>query len=157
MTYTLNLLIEHANKDYLETKYNDTKQYISDIGIDLYQPQDIIIEPYDTILIDLGIKTELIYSNNNIANNCGFMLVPRSSIYKTKIRLANSIGIIDPNYRGIIKAAVDNISNTPQQLLQGERYFQLIFTNFNKPEVQITDSLSNTDRGNNGFGSTSIN
>ena len=71
--------------------------------------------------------------------------------------MANSIGIIDPNYRGELKAVVDNISNKVQTLKQGERYFQLIFTKLTKPdnvEVINKDQLSKTDRGDNGFGST---
>ena len=83
------------------------------------------------------------------------MLYPRSSISKTKVRLANSIGVIDPNYRGYLIAAVDNISDKPQYLKQGERYFQLVFTKLVKPtNLSFVDELSQTDRGYGGFGST---
>jgi len=155
MSYTLKILVDHPNNTFLEDKYNDTKQYQSDIGIDIYQPEDISIEPHSTVLIELGIRAEVIYNLDTENTNLGYLLVPRSSIYKTSIRMANSIGIIDPNYRGIIKVAVDNISDKVQMLKQGERYFQLVFTHFYKPNVVIADSLSNTDRNNSGFGSTS--
>ena len=83
------------------------------------------------------------------------MLYPRSSISKTKIRLANSAGIIDPNYRGYLIAAVDNISDQPQILKKGERYFQLVFVPLTKPScIAIVNELSETDRGAAGFGST---
>ena len=49
--------------------------------------------------VDLGFKAE---------QNFGYMLVPRSSISKTPLRLANSIGIIDKSYRGKVMVKVDN-------------------------------------------------
>ena len=150
--YSLKLKVNHINNEFLTEKYKQSNQYDSDIGIDLYIPEDIIINSKSTTLIDLGIQIEII--NNINSNNVGFLLVPRSSIYKIPIRLANSIGVIDPNYRGNIKAAVDNISNEEIILKKGERYFQIIFTEFYKPNIIITDTLSKTDRNDNGFGST---
>jgi len=150
----LKLAFDPDHKDFLETKYGSTGsvQYASDVGFDLYLPSDIIVEPYETKFINLGIKAE--YQDIE-GKYYGYMLCPRSSISKTKLRLANSIGIIDPHYRGNIIAAVDNISGEIQELKQGERYFQLVFVQFNKPDsVLIVDSVSETDRGAGGFGST---
>jgi dUTP pyrophosphatase len=96
------------------------------------------------------IKTELLET----CDNYGYHLYPRSSISKTKVRLANSVGIIDPNYRGYLIAAVDNISNETQILKKGERYFQLVFVKMDKPDrIEFSDKLSETDRGFGGFGS----
>lgn len=148
---TLNIKFDKVHAEYLKTKYLVSEQYVSDVGFDLYLPYDVIIEPYETKFINLQISIE--YIKNGI--NYGFCLCPRSSISKTKIRLANSIGIIDPSYRGNIIAAVDNISNTIQELKQGERYFQLIFMQMDKlNNVNIVNDLSITERGSNGFGST---
>lgn len=146
---TLSIKFDDEYKEYLQTKYTSNSQYVNDIGFDLYLPCDIIVQPYETKFINLGIKIE--YQ----LGNCGFHLYPRSSISKTKIRLANSVGIIDPNYRGNLIAAVDNISNEIQILKQGERYFQLVFVRMDKlSKVEVVDELSITERGINGFGST---
>ena len=144
---------EHAS--FLESKYNkctQSNQFTTDVGFDLYLPTDVYVGPRETKFINLGIRAE--YQDNDLTYH-GYQLYPRSSISKTKLRLANSVGIIDPNYRGYLIAAVDNISDEAQHLKKGERYFQLIFIKLEKPSnVEIVSELSETDRGTGGFGST---
>ena len=84
----------------------------------------------------------------------GYMLVPRSSIYKTNIRLANSLGIIDKKYRGDIMVAVDNIGDSDVLLQEGCCYFQIVAFDGNLPKYQIDDVNTDTSRGDGGFGST---
>jgi len=155
-TTTLRICFNPDHEEYLSDKYGATDkrlQYPTDIGLDLYLPEDVEIGPHETKFINLGIRCE--YQNDQTSEYYGYMLYPRSSISKTKVRLANSIGVIDPNYRGYLIAAVDNISNITQNLKQGERYFQLVFTKLIKPtNLNFVDDLSNTDRGSGGFGST---
>ena len=144
---------------YCENSNTDTsKQFYSDIGFDLYLPEDIVVEAKETKFINLGIRAEYVsIDSTNTKTFYGYQLYPRSSISKTKLRLANSVGIIDPNYRGYLIAAVDNISDEPQMLKKGERYFQLCFVPLEKPntvEIIMEEELSTTDRGNCGFGST---
>jgi len=154
---SLNLVIddENTNKEYLLNKYNSNDNpYINDdnVGFDLYQPEDVIIKAKESKLIDLDIRGEVVDENNN---NYGYMLLPRSSLcLKKQIILGNSVGIIDPNYRGIIKAAVYNLSEEDQILEKGNRYFQLVFVSFFKPKIKITEKLSETSRGDGSFGST---
>ena len=149
---SLRIKFDPEHEEYLQTKYKSTLQYSSDVGFDLFLPTDQIIQPFETKFINLGIRTE--YQGLD-GNHYGYPLYPRSSISKTKIRLANSVGIIDPNYRGNLIAVVDNISNEIEVLYQGERYFQLVFVRMDKlSNVEIVKELSETDRGNNGFGST---
>ena len=149
---TLRIAFNPEYEEFLKTKYEaKSNQYNSDIGFDLYLPEDVTIKPNETYFINLGIRCEYTKDNNYYA----YHLYPRSSISKTKIRLANSVGIIDANYRGYLIAAVDNISNEVQTLKKGERYFQLVFVKSDKLEnVIITDKLTETDRGSSGFGST---
>ena len=150
---SLHIKINDEYLEFLQPKYESITQYSTDSGFDLYLPEDLIIQPLSTTLINLGISCE--YLKDNVS--CGYILACRSSIYKTGIRLANSIGIIDPNYRGNIMAAVDNISGREQILKKGERYFQLVFIQMdNLKTVEIVNQLTTTDRGSNGFGSTGI-
>jgi dUTP pyrophosphatase len=157
LTTTFRIAFNPEHQEFLESVYGSSvkpKQYKDDIGIDLYVPQDIIVEPFETKFINLGIRAEFQGSDNKFY---GYQLYPRSSISKTKLRLANSVGIIDPNYRGYLIAAVDNISDKPQQIKKGERLFQLVFVQLMKPtnvEIITEDQLSSTERGSGGFGST---
>ena len=84
----------------------------------------------------------------------GYMLVPRSSISKTTVRLANSIGIIDKNYRGDVMVMVDNIGKTDVLFQEGCCYFQIVAFSGNLPKFQISDVNTDTARGTGGFGST---
>jgi dUTP pyrophosphatase len=71
--------------------------------------------------------------------------------------MSNSIGIIDAGYRGEIMAVVDNISDNDYLVEKDTRLFQLLNTDlvpFN--EVSVVESLSETSRGDGGFGSTNI-
>lgn len=155
---TLRIAFNPEHEEFLQSVYGLTgssKQFSSDVGFDLFLPNDIVVGPRETAFINLGIRAE--YQSDVNKTYYGYQLYPRSSISKTKLRLANSVGIIDPNYRGYLIAAVDNISDSEQVLKKGERYFQLCFVPLNKPssvEIIKEDELSTTDRGTGGFGST---
>ena len=154
----LRIAFNPEHDEFLQSVYGSTgssKQFTSDVGFDLYLPEDVFVGPKETKFINLGVRAE--YKSNIDGTYYGYQLYPRSSISKTKLRLANSVGIIDPNYRGYLIAAVDNISDEEQVLKKGERYFQLCFVPLEKPnavEIIKEEELSTTDRGAGGFGST---
>ena len=83
-----------------------------------------------------------------------YYLYRRSSIIKTPLRLANSVGIIDSGYRGDIIACVDNIKNVPYTIEQGTRLFQICGPTLEPIEFKLVTDLSDTQRGEGGFGST---
>ena len=118
-----------------------------DAGLDLYIIKEENIEAGESRLIHLGFSCE---------NKDGrpYLLMPRSSIAKTPLRLSNSIGLIDGGYRGEIIAAVDNIKNESYTVLKGQRLFQLVGMNGSKIDFELVESLSDTSRGTGGFGST---
>ena len=119
-----------------------------DVGLDIPQPSTITVpKKSKAFKIDLGFKAN---------QNMGYMLVPRSSISKTPLRLANSIGIIDKNYTGKVLVKVDNISNNDFKLEEGECYFQIVAFNGNLPSFEIINELTKTRRGSGGFGSTTL-
>jgi dUTP pyrophosphatase len=80
--------------------------------------------------------------------------MPRSSIAKTPLRLSNSIGLIDGGYRGEIMAAVDNIKTEDYTVEPGQRLFQLVAMDGAPIHFELVDALSETTRGEGGFGST---
>tara|TARA_B100000287_G_scaffold194679_1_gene183818 strand:+ start:2283 stop:2732 length:450 start_codon:yes stop_codon:yes gene_type:complete len=125
--------------------YNKAKKN-KDVGLDIPMQESVIIPKNSkSFKIDLGFKGK---------SSHGYMLIPRSSITKTGIRLANSIGIIDQSYRGKVMAVVDNISDIDVLFQEGCCYFQIVSFDGNLPRYQIGDVSIDTDRGEGGFGST---
>lgn len=118
----------------------------NDVGLDIPMIKNVVIPGS---AISFKIKLGFRGSPNN-----GYMLVPRSSISKTSIRLANSIGIIDRNYRGELMVVVDNLSNDEVVFAEGSCYFQIVAFDGRLPTYQIGSVDNDTDRGEGGFGST---
>ena len=135
----------------IKSHYNDWNSiHDGDAGVDLYCPDQLIIEPGETHLIKMGIACEMTDDYLPVS----FMLVPRSSISKTPLRMANSIGIIDAGYRGEIMAAVDNTGDKDYMIVPGQRLFQIVHPTLYPFNVGVVDELSETERGDGGFGST---
>ena len=80
---------------------------------------------------------------------------PRSGLAaRYGITLPNSPGTIDPDYRGELKVLLQNGGGEAVSIRRGERIAQLVFARFEAPDVLEVDSISQTDRGQGGFGST---
>ena len=90
--------------------------------------------------------------NKNIA----YYLYPRSSLSKTPLIMANSVGIIDKGYRGNIKAPIKNINNESYFIKKGTRLFQICNPSLESFETMVVDSLTESDRGEKGLGSSGI-
>lgn len=83
------------------------------------------------------------------------LLIPRSSIWKKSLWLTDNVGVIDADFRGeivaIMKATTDVV---PAIYKQGERFCQLVVVPVPEYTITETSELSETERGENGFGST---
>lgn len=144
---------------------NRPTTYKNDCGIDLIVPSTINCPVNKVTMLKLGIACRFEHDKETTCSD-GFMLVPRSSISKTPLMLANSIGIIDPGYRGELMAALrcvpdsekigilDNYNNQYYSLKRSEKIVQIVAFDGNPIKVQLVNSLDQTDRGANGFGST---
>ncbi|MBC2604546.1 dUTP diphosphatase [Pelagicoccus albus] len=144
---SVNLLIKPLN-EAARAQYADHGHFhAGDAGLDLYTLEEIRVEPGETRMIEFGIACEP-------KDGKAYFLIPRSSISKTPLRMANSIGLIDGGYRGQIMAAVDNIKKEAFVVEAGTRLFQLIFPDCSPIAYQLVDELSETTRGSGGFGST---
>jgi dUTP pyrophosphatase len=134
------------------TKMMNDIQYI-DAGFDVYVPKSEIISFPDTFKIDFQIQCSAqIITDQKKQFNIGFYLYPRSSLSKTKLRMSNSVGIVDAGYRGNLLGAFDPISDC---IIDGyTRLVQICAPGLIPILVNIVDNLDNTVRGNNGFGSS---
>lgn len=116
-------------------------------GLDLYCPFHIKVPADSQKKIPLGIAVEIPKGHMGL-------LVPRSSMSKTPLRCANSVGIIDADYRGEISIAYENISCSDYMIFRGDRIAQLIIVPIAVVDVEVAQTLSKTERGAGGYGST---
>ena len=119
-------------------------------GADLYAclEQDVTIAPGGTVFVPTGLAMELprgyaglIYARSGLA--CKRGLAP-----------ANKVGVVDSDYRGEFIVALHNHGSQPQIISHGERIAQLVVTPVLIPEYIEVETLSDTQRGTGGFGST---
>lgn len=135
-----------------------------DSGFDLLTPynKDSLVGSHKCVFtkvnkIDLQVKcAAVLYDSAGNATNTGYYLYPRSSISKSCIRLANSVGIIDAGYRGPMIAMVDVVYENECYLNAYEKMFQICAPGLVPILVELVDDLGEkTERGEGGFGSTS--
>lgn len=82
------------------------------------------------------------------------LIFPRSSICKTPLMLSNSVGVIDAGYRGEVKFFFRPVDRPRKNYEVGDRIGQLIVIPFDRVEGGWADELSETERGEGGFGSS---
>lgn len=121
-------------------------------GVDLYAciPGSTTILPGATAMIPTGIACDF------PEGYFGLML-PRSSVgAKRHLSLANTAGILDHDYNGEIMMAFKNEGTIYQTIEPGERLAQMILLPYITYDIIETDTLTETERGEGGFGSTGI-
>jgi dUTP pyrophosphatase len=143
----MHLRIKPLNKAASEIYSDHGHFHEGDAGLDLYVLEDITFEPGATGAIKLGIACEP-------EDGRAYFLIPRSSISKTPLRMANSIGLIDGGYRGELMAMCDNIKDFSFTAEKGQRLFQIVACDCSPIFYEMVDELSETTRGTGGFGST---
>lgn len=119
-------------------------------GADLYSAEDadVVIEPSETKFIGTGLAMEipegyvgLVYARSGLA--CKRGLAP-----------ANKVGVVDSDYRGEIQVALHNHGKEAQTVEKGERIAQMVIAPYLSVNYEEADALSETERGEGGFGST---
>ena len=121
-------------------------------GMDLRaaMEQSITLAPLERALVPTGLFVEL-------PEGYEMQIRPRSGLAaKHGITVLNSPGTIDADYRGEIKVILVNLSNTPFEIVPGERIAQAVVAQHAQVEWVETEQLESTDRGAGGFGSTGV-
>ena len=143
----MNLNIKPFNTQVNQMYKNHGHFHDGDAGLDIYVINKQTIEPGETALIHLQIACETL-------DGSPYLLMARSSIAKTPLRISNSIGLIDGGCRGEIMAVVDNIKNEAYTIEPGQRLFQLVGMDGSPIHFKLVKELSDSTRGEGGFGST---
>ena len=136
-------------KDFIKPEY---KRDFSG-GLDIYLQSDVDLVVGKDTVINLGFAAE-------VPEGYVAILVPRSSAGMKGINLRNTVGVIDADYRGewiahiVIDEQGDNSWGDIVKYKRGDRILQALIVPFKKVDIEISDTLSVTDRGDGGFGST---
>lgn len=126
------------------------KAHFTDSGLDLTLI-DVIEKRENVFFFDTGISIEP-------PEGYYTELLPRSSIYKHDFIMTNSVGIIDTGYRGILYMPMRYVGDgdglTEARALIGDRIGQIILKKIEPFDIEVVSNLSETDRGEKGFGSS---
>ena len=106
------------------------------------------IEPGERCVFPSGLAAEI------PAGTAGFVFTRSGLGIKKGIHVTNGVGVIDSDYRGEIQIGLHNLSTEPYTVQPGERIAQMIIMPYFEPVIEEVTSLTETDRGAGGFGST---
>ncbi|OYT41465.1 deoxyuridine 5'-triphosphate nucleotidohydrolase [Candidatus Pacearchaeota archaeon ex4484_26] len=138
--------IKRLSKDAIIPK----KAYEHDAGFDLHAAENIVLKPLERKLVKTGIALEL-------PKGYHAEIRPRSGLaLKHGITILNTPATIDTGYRGEIMIILANLGNEPFEVNKGERIAQLVFSQVHNVNLKEVEELSETQRGEKGFGSSGV-
>ena len=120
-----------------------------DAGSDIFALVDLEIPPHSVASVPTGLAVEIPYGYVGYIN-------PRSSMAMKGIGILNAPGTIDSGYRGEVRVLLVNHVGAPYKINAGDKIAQMVIHNYAEVEFEETDSLSDSQRGSGGFGSTGV-
>lgn len=122
------------------------RAFSSDAGLDLKTPIDITVPKGGSAIIDIGVHFELpVGTYGRIAGRSGL---------NVKHNIIVPDGIVDESFRGSVVVKLYNLGNEDYHFKRGDKCAQMIIEKCLQPEIEVVDSLSETERSDGGFGST---
>lgn len=117
-------------------------------GFDFHAIEDVLIPPNETLLVRTGLAFA-------IPEGFELQVRPRSGLsLKSPLRVANSPGTVDSDYRGELGVILTNTYKEPYRVSKGDRIAQGVISSYVKADFVAVAELTNTPRGKGGFGST---
>ena len=129
-----------------ENAYMPERAHPTDAGLDLRTPDAVKIWGGDSVTIDTGVHIELPPGT--------YAKLESKSGLNVKHGIVSCGGVIDEGYTGSISVKLYNLSNRAYEFLPGDKISQMIVQPYLVPELELADSLQETDRGTGAFGST---
>ncbi len=131
---------------------NDLPSYATEgsAGMDLRAnlEQDVTLQPMQRAMIPTGLILEL-------PQGVEAQVRPRSGLsLKRGLTVVNAPGTIDSDYRGYVGILLINLSKEPQIIRHGDRVAQMVIARHERVVWESAEAVSETDRGDGGFGST---
>lgn len=118
-----------------------------DAGADLYATEDVMIEGGNIVAVPTGIAIE-------IPTGYVGLIHPKSGNASKGLTVINAPGTIDAGYRGEIKVLLVNHTGTMMYVRKGSKIAQLVIQEIIEAQFVMSNELSNSERGDGGFGST---
>lgn len=129
-------------------RYASTKAAGLDLSAALEEP--LVVEPLERVAVPTGIAIELPAEHEG-------QVRPRSGLARRHgITVLNAPGTIDEDYRGEIEVLLVNFGREPYTIQPGDRIAQLVIAPVRRVDVEPAETLSTTERGDGGFGSTGV-
>lgn len=126
--------------------YMPSRAHPTDAGLDLRTPHAFRIPAGGSAAVDTGVHIELpLGYYGKIESKSGLNV--RSGVVSLG-------GTIDEPYRGSIVVKLYNFGSADYTFLPGDKLCQLVIQPYLAPEIEVVDELSESDRGDNGFGSS---
>ena len=139
---TVNIKVLKETEDAVLPTY----AHFGDAGADLYANEEVDIQPNEVKIIQTGLKVE-------IPDGYEMQVRPRSGM-STKTPVLGILGTVDSGYRGSLGVMLYNHGDIPYRVQKGDRIAQAVIAPTYHGNFLISDSLSETERNENGFGST---
>ena len=139
---TVNIKVIKENEDAILPEY----AHFSDAGADLYSNEEVDIQPNEVKIVSTGLKVE-------IPNGYEMQIRNRSGM-TIKTPIIVQLGTIDSDYRGSIGIMMYNHGDIPYRVQKGDKIAQAVIMPTYHGNFLITDKLTETERGEGGFGST---
>jgi len=141
----IKLKIQKLDKTLKSPEY----AHIGDAGLDLYSAVDCILSPYERRKVPTGSKVAI------PKGYAGFVQPKSGLAIKSGLSLVNTPGLIDSGYRGEVCAILINLDPEEDFIIKcGDKICQLVIQRVENVEIEFTDKLDDTSRGEGGFGST---
>lgn len=117
-----------------------------DAGFDLRSVEEIVLKPGERVKVKTGVAMEipegyagLVWDRSGMAANHG---------------IKTMAGVVDSSYRGEISVVLVNLSDKDLKIEKGHKIAQMLVQKVENPEIEIVESLDDSERGEGGFGST---
>lgn len=121
----------------------------SDAGMDLFSVQDVIVYPGKIEMVNTGVKIEL-------PEDMEAQIRPKSGLACKGLTVINTPGTVDSGFRGEIKVLLVNFGDVPFPIEKGTKIAQMVINKIEHPVIELVRELTESDRGEGGFGSTGL-
>lgn len=142
--YSMKLKIKKLHKDAVVPHFAKP----GDAGMDVYAVESLTLEPDERGVVKTGLSFEFPHGY--------VVLVWDKSGISTKTGVTTLAGVVDADYRGEVGIAVINLGQESYTFEKGKKVAQILIQKVEQPEIEEVEDLSETSRGDGGFGSTGI-
>ena len=131
-----------------DPKYTPTRAHPGDAGLDLKAAENALLFHGDRQAVDTGVSVEI------PDGYVGLVCARSGNAARRGVGIVNGVGVIDAGYRGPVNVLLINHGRDNVTVRRGDRIAQLLIVPIETPSVEIVGSLSDSERGTGGLGST---